>query len=94
MPWPLLVSFSGIDGAGKSTQIENLVAALKEARLRVRLVAFWDDVATMRRLRESLGHAFFRGEIGVGAPDKPVNRRDKNIQNPLTIAMRMRTLPD
>lgn len=86
---PLLVSFSGIDGAGKSTQIENLVVALNEAGLRVRLIAFWDDIATMRRLREALGHAVFRGEIGVGAPDKPVNRRDKNIQNPFTIAMRM-----
>jgi thymidylate kinase len=86
---PLLVSFSGIDGAGKSTQIENLVIALNEAGLRVRLIAFWDDIATMRRLREGLGHAVFRGEIGVGAPGKPVNRRDKNIQNPLTITMRM-----
>ena len=89
IPRPLLVSFSGIDGAGKSTQIENLVLALNEAGLRVRLIAFWDDIATMRRLREALGHVVFRGEIGVGAPDKPVNRRDKNIQNPLTIAMRM-----
>ena len=86
---PLLVSFSGIDGAGKSTQIENLVIALHEAGLRVRLIAFWDDIATLRRLREALGHVLFRGEIGVGAPGKPVDRRDKNIQNPLTIAMRM-----
>jgi thymidylate kinase len=86
---PLLVSFSGIDGAGKSTQIENLIIAFKEAGLRVRLVAFWDDIAVMRRLRETLGHAIFRGEIGVGAPDKPVNRRDKNIQNPFTVAVRM-----
>jgi thymidylate kinase len=88
-PRPLLISFSGIDGAGKSTQIENLVLALTEAGLRVRLIAFWDDIATMRRLREALGHVVFRGEIGVGAPDRPVNRRDKNIQNPFTIAMRM-----
>jgi thymidylate kinase len=88
-PGPVLVSFSGIDGAGKSTQIENLVLALTEARLRVRLIAFWDDIATMRGLREALSHAVFRGEVGIGAPDKPVNRRDKNIQNPLTIAMRM-----
>jgi thymidylate kinase len=88
-PGPVLVSFSGIDGSGKSTQIENLIVSLKEAGLRVRLVAFWDDIATMRRLREALGHAIFRGEIGIGSPDKPVNRRDKNIQNPFTIGMRM-----
>ncbi len=86
---PLLVSFSGIDGAGKTTQIENLVMGLQDAGLRVRLVAFWDDVATCRRLREAVGHAVFRGEIGVGAPGKPVNRRDKNIQNPFTISARM-----
>ncbi len=86
---PLLVSFSGIDGAGKTMQIENLVASLVEAGLRVRLIAFWDDIATMRRLREALGHAIFKGEIGVGAPDKPINRRDKNIQNPFTIGLRM-----
>jgi len=88
-PGPVLVSFSGIDGSGKTTQIESLIAALNEAGLRVRLIAFWDDIATLRRLREALGHAVFRGEIGVGAPDKPVNRRDKNIQNPFTMAMRM-----
>src|SRR5271166_2496796 len=88
-PGSVLVSFSGIDGSGKTTQIESLIAALNEAGLRVRLIAFWDDIATLRRLREALGHAVFRGEIGVGAPDKPVNRRDKNIQNPFTMAMRM-----
>lgn len=86
---PILVSFSGIDGAGKTTQIDNLISSLQDAGLRVRLVAFWDDIASCRRLREALGHAIFRGEVGVGAPGKPVNRRDKNIQNPLTIAARM-----
>jgi thymidylate kinase len=86
---PLLVSFSGIDGAGKTTQIDALISSLREAGLRVRLIAFWDDVATCRRLREILGHVVFRGEVGVGAPDKPVHRRDKNIQNPFTISARM-----
>jgi thymidylate kinase len=88
-PGPLLVSFSGIDGAGKTTQIDALINSLREAGLRVRLIAFWDDIATCRRLREILGHAFFRGEVGVGAPDKPVHRRDKNIQNPFTVSARM-----
>jgi thymidylate kinase len=86
---PLLISFSGIDGAGKTTQIDNLIDGLRDAGLRVRLIAFWDDIATLRRFREGLGHVIFRGEIGVGAPGKPVNRRDKNIQNPFTIAARM-----
>jgi thymidylate kinase len=36
----LLVSFSGIDGAGKSTQIEALSARLAADGLRVRLIRF------------------------------------------------------
>jgi precorrin-6A synthase len=35
---PVVVSFSGIDGAGKSTQIEALAARAREAGLRVRVV--------------------------------------------------------
>ncbi|MGA9352746.1 MAG: thymidylate kinase [Terriglobales bacterium] len=62
---------------------------MRQAGLRVRLIAFWDDIATCRRLREVLGHAVFRGEVGVGSPDKPVHRRDKNVQNPFTISARM-----
>jgi thymidylate kinase len=86
---PALVSFSGIDGAGKTTQINNLVSWLEQAGLRVRLVAFWDDVATLRRLRENTGHALFKGEKGVGSPDKPVNRRDKNVQSWYMVPIRM-----
>ena len=76
-----IVSFSGIDGAGKSTQIEMLRATLTQAGLRVSLLAFWDDVATLTGLREFSGHALFKGEKGVGSPDKPVNRRDKNVRS-------------
>lgn len=78
-PKSVLVSFSGIDGAGKTTQINNLVAWLGDAGLSVRLINFWDDVAALKPLRERVGHAVFRGEKGVGAPGKPVKRRDKNI---------------
>ena len=82
---PTLVSFSGIDGAGKSTQIERLCARLVEAGLRVRVLAFWDDVATLKGLREFLSRALFHGESGVGTPARPVNRRDKNVSSwPMT----------
>jgi thymidylate kinase len=46
-----LVSFSGIDGAGKGTQIERLCTQLKAAGLRVLLITFWDDVATLTLMR-------------------------------------------
>jgi thymidylate kinase len=77
----MLVSFSGIDGAGKSTQIESLQAHLNEAGLRVLLVTFWNDAARLTRIREVSGHTLFRGEKGVGTPDRPVNRQDKNVQS-------------
>lgn len=83
-----LISFSGIDGAGKSTQIEALHRKLEEARLQVRVLAFWDDVACFTSVREAAGHAIFKGEKGVGTPDAPVNRRDKNVRSPFMTAMR------
>lgn len=75
------VSFSGIDGAGKSTQIANLRARLQGAGMRVVLVTFWDDVARLKRIREGAGHTLFKGEKGVGSPEKPINRRDKNVRS-------------
>jgi thymidylate kinase len=78
---PILVSFSGIDGCGKSTQIEILCDRLCRAGLRVGLLAFWDDVALLKRWREFTSHSVFGSEKGVGSPDHPVNRRDKNVQS-------------
>jgi thymidylate kinase len=77
----MYVSFSGIDGAGKSTQIGNLHHWLSQAGLRVRVMAFWDDVAVLGRLREFSTHTLFRSEKGIGSPEKPVNRRDKNVRS-------------
>jgi thymidylate kinase len=84
----VLVSFSGIDGAGKSTQIEILRDRLKQAGFHVSLLAFWDNVATLTRVREFSGHRLFKGEKGVGAPDKPVNRQDKNVRSWYMTAVR------
>jgi thymidylate kinase len=85
---PRLVSFSGIDGAGKSTQIAALRSRLNEAGARVLLITFWDDVARLTRLREVTGHTLFKGDKGVGTPAMPVNRRDKNIQSWYMTALR------
>jgi thymidylate kinase len=78
---PRFVSFSGIDGAGKSTQIEALRARLNDAGVRVLLVTFWNDVARLTRIREVTGHTLFKGDKGVGTPTRPVNRRDKNVRS-------------
>jgi thymidylate kinase len=75
------VSFSGIDGAGKSTQIEALCVRMTNDGLRVQLIRFWDDIAKLTRLRESAGHRIFKGDKGVGSPSAPIERRDKNVRS-------------
>lgn len=77
---PLLISFSGVDGSGKSTQIENLRAALHAAGMTTALFAFWDNVVVGVKYREGFVHKVYKSERGIGAPGKPVNRRDKNMR--------------
>jgi thymidylate kinase len=76
----ILVSFSGIDGSGKSTQIERLHARLVSQGLSVVRLAFWDNVVFLPQFRAGVSHKVLRGEIGVGSPDKPVRRNDKNAR--------------
>ncbi len=77
---PLLVSFSGIDGAGKSTHIAHLSSALAATGCPVTQLAFWDDVVVFSRFREGVTHKVFKSQKGIGAPGKPVQRRDKNVR--------------
>lgn len=80
-PPPLLVSFSGIDGAGKSTHISHLRDFLTAAGCPLAQLAFWDDVVVFSRFREGVTLKVFKSEKGVGAPGKPVRRRDKNVRS-------------
>ena len=75
-----LISVSGIDGAGKSTLIHRFRDRLMQAGAQVEVYSFWDRVAVFPRLRECLSRLLFKGEQGIGSPDKPVNRRDKNVR--------------
>lgn len=85
LPKVCSVSFSGVDGAGKTTQIDNLCAFLTEQGVRYRVFRFWDDIASLTSIREGTGHKVFKGEKGIGSPDRPINRRDKNVQGfPMT----------
>lgn len=77
---PVLISFSGIDGAGKSTQIERLHSRLGQAGLRVLRLAFWDNVVVLPRFRAGVSHKVLGGELGIGSPERPVARYDKNAR--------------
>lgn len=78
---PKVVSFSGIDGAGKSTQIEALCRFLDGCGRRWKLYTFWDDVAAFSRFRENSSVRWFKGDKGVGSPERPIERRDKNVSS-------------
>jgi thymidylate kinase len=75
----MLLSFSGIDGAGKSTQLVALHKRLTENGFQVLLLTFWDDVAVLKRFREAASQELFKGDQGIGTPEKPLHRRDKNV---------------
>jgi len=77
----LLISFSGLDGAGKSTQIQGLCDLLARLGYKTNLRAFWDHVVVFSRWRESFVHKAYGSERGVGAPGQPVARRDKNVRH-------------
>ncbi|SRR5579859_1616458 len=95
MQKPLLVSFSGVDGSGKSTQIENLRSVLHASGFETRLLAFWDNIVVGVKYREGFVHKVYKSEQGIGAPGKPVNRQDKNVRRwYLTIARHLLYLLD
>jgi thymidylate kinase len=77
---PMLISFSGMDGAGKSTQISNLRTFAEDLGLKVTQLAFWDDVVVLKPYREGFVQKVFKSEKGIGSPEKPVARRDKNVR--------------
>jgi thymidylate kinase len=84
-----IISFSGIDGAGKSTQIDALFRYLQDRGYRVQQYSFWDDVVAFSKHRESLSLRVFKGEKGVGSPQKPVVRRDKNVTSWYVVLLRL-----
>lgn len=84
----ILISFSGIDGAGKSTQIEKLSEYLSEQKITVEILTFWDNVAILPSLRAGFSRKVLQSDGQVGTPDKPALRNDKNLQSWLLLAGR------
>ena len=83
-----IVSLSGIDGAGKTTQIEALCKFLARSGVPFELYTFWDDVVSLPSLRERMSRKVFKGDQGVGTPDSPIKRRDKNVRSWYATALR------
>jgi len=77
----VLVTFSGIDGAGKSTQIEKLQRYLTAEGIPFRQLAFWDHVAVFRGARSGFSRHVLQSDGSVGSPERPAARRDKNLQS-------------
>ena len=77
----LIISFSGIDGAGKSTQIQKLREYLLASGIAVTDLAFWDNVVMFPRLRAGFSRRVLQSDGNVGTPERPAERRDKNTQN-------------
>src|SRR5438270_6510155 len=77
---PFLMTFSGLDGSGKSTQIAAVTDYLRKQKMSVVHLAFWDDAVVGKRYREGFVHKVYKSEKGIGAPGKPVNRQDKNVR--------------
>ena len=77
---PFLISFSGMDGSGKSTQIERLASDLANAGLTVKRMQFWDNVVAFSSMRAGFSKRVLQSDGEVGSPDKPANRNDKNAK--------------
>ncbi|HEV2400700.1 MAG TPA: thymidylate kinase [Candidatus Sulfotelmatobacter sp.] len=84
-----IISFSGIDGAGKSTQIDALLSLLESQGQTSKLYTFWDDVVVLGPMRENLSFKVFKGDKGVGSPERPISRRDKNVSSWYAVAFRL-----
>lgn len=85
---PILLSFSGMDGSGKSTQIEQLCSDLSNAGLTVKRMEFWNNVVAFSSLRADFSKRVLQSDGEVGTPDKPANRNDKNARKWYLIAGR------
>ena len=62
---------------------------LEQAGLRYSVISFWDDVARFKKLRERASHVIFKGDKGIGTPEAPISRRDKNVRSWMMTLLRL-----
>ena len=78
----MIISFSGLDGAGKTTQISALTAHLRSRGSNVKAVTMYDDVSVARWLRRRFAGATRSAESDPSPPASPERtdtfRTDKN----------------
>lgn len=78
---PFLISFSGIDGAGKTTQIEELASRLQKRGLSVLRLSFWDDVAIWSEMRAGVGYrATGWSDAGKASEGSFAPRNNKHVR--------------
>jgi thymidylate kinase len=76
---PFVITFSGIDGAGKTMQIDRLSLSLQEQGLSVLRLSYWDDVAVWSNVRA--GHGSKESGHADGTADVPfVPRNNKHVR--------------
>lgn len=73
-----IITFSGIDGAGKTTQMTALSNYLTHEGYRVAHITFWDDVAVLSKLRAGVSLTVLRRSEAV--PGQLPLRNDKNVR--------------
>ena len=78
---PFLITFSGIDGAGKTTQIDHVSSYLQDRGLRVLRLSFWDHVAVWSQMRSGVGDcAVDLGDAGGNAERSFAPKNNKHIR--------------
>ena len=65
---PFVITFSGIDGAGKTTQIDRISTYLEKQGLSVLRLSFWEDVAVWSKLRAGIA---YRAATDLGHAGEP-----------------------
>jgi thymidylate kinase len=78
---PFLITFSGIDGAGKTTQIEHISSCLQKRGLRVLRLSFWDHVAAWSKMRAGVGHRTVDSPLGDRTAERPFTpKNNKHVR--------------